>query len=156
MNFDLLLISGVSVSTLIFFLLFMLKKQLWLAVSDKNTETCSDIKLNVSKENKLENKLESPKTLFLRMKTFLIKPRFNFFRNLKVSNPLPDFGLLLRPLFVRVRQILKNKQKTVENKAEISLHKLAKSLWDKGKYSEAEQIILEVLNVRRLVGIDKK
>ena len=57
MNFDLLLISGVSVSTLIFFLLFMLKKQLWLAVSDKNTETCSDIKLNVSKENKLENKL---------------------------------------------------------------------------------------------------
>ena len=83
MNFDLLLISGVSVSTLIFFLLFMLKKQLWLAVSDKNTETCSDIKLNVSKENKLENKLESPKTLFLRMKTFLIKPRFNFFRNLK-------------------------------------------------------------------------
>ena len=53
-------------------------------------------------------------------------------------------------------RILKNKQKTVENKAEISLHKLAKSLWDKGKYSEAEQIILEVLNVRRLVGIDKK
>jgi len=152
MDFDLLLISGVSVSTLIFFLLFMLKKQLWLTVSDKNTETCSDIKLNVSKENKLE----SPKTLFLRMKTFLIKPRFNFFRNLNFSNRLPDFGLLLRPLFVRVRQILKNKQKTVENKAEISLHKLAKSLWDKGKYSEAEQIILEVLNVRRLVGIDKK
>lgn len=152
MDFDLLLISGVSASTLIFFLLFMLKKQLLITVSDKNTETCSDIKLNVSKENKLE----SPKTLFLRMKTFLIKPRFNFFRNLKFSNSLPDFGLLLRPLFVRVRQILKNKQKTVENKAEISLHKLAKSLWDKGKYSEAEQIILEVLNVRRLVGIDKK
>ena len=154
MDFDLLLISGVSASTLIFFLLFMFyQKQLALTVSDKNTETCSsDIKLNVSKENKLE----SPKTLFLRMKTFLIKPRFNFFRTLKFSNRLSDFGLFLQPLFVRFRQILKNKQKTVENKAEISLHKLAKSLWDKGKYSEAEQIILEVLNVRRLVGIDKK
>lgn len=155
MDFDLLLISGVGVSasTLIFFLLFMFcKQQLSLTVSDKNIETCSDIKLNVSKENKLE----LPKTVFLRMKTFLNKPRFNFFRTLKFSNRLPDFALFVRPLFVRFRQILKNKQKTVENKAEISLHKLAKSLWDKGKYSEAEQIILEVLNVRRLVGIDKK
>jgi hypothetical protein len=89
------------------------------------------------------------------MKTFFIKPRFKFFRNLKFSNRLSDFGLLLRPLFVRFRQILKNKQKTVENKAELSLHKLAKSLWDKGKYYEAEQIFLEILNVRRLVGIDK-
>ena len=151
MDFDLLLISGVGASTLIFFLLFMCKKQLWLPVSDKNTETCSEISDIVSKGNKLE----SQKTLFLRMKTFFIKPRFKFFRNLKFSNRLSDFGLLLRPLFVRFRQILKNKQKTVENKAELSLHKLAKSLWDKGKYYEAEQIFLEILNVRRLVGIDK-
>jgi hypothetical protein len=152
MDFDLLLISRVTASTLIFFLLFILcKKQLWLTAPDKKTETCSQNSDIVSKANKLESK----KTLFLRMKTFLIRPRFNFFRKLKISNRLPNFCLFFRSFFIRFTQILKNKEKTIENKAEINLHKLAKSLWDKGKYSEAEQIMLEVLNIKRLVGIDK-
>ncbi|NBO24533.1 MAG: tetratricopeptide repeat protein, partial [Chlamydiae bacterium] len=41
-------------------------------------------------------------------------------------------------------------------KVEANLHKLAKSLWDQGKYAEAERINLEILNVRRLIFGDKK
>ena len=43
---------------------------------------------------------------------------------------------------------------TEQTKAEASLYKLAKLLWDQGKYSEAEQINSQMLNVRRIATGD--
>jgi hypothetical protein len=45
---------------------------------------------------------------------------------------------------------------TEQTKVEASLYKLAKSLWNQGKYSEAEQINSQILNIRRIVLCDKK
>jgi GR25 family glycosyltransferase involved in LPS biosynthesis len=158
MDFDLLLMTGVSAGacTFIFFIWFMFGKKQSSIIFDKKTESCSkDLKLSKS-TNVYINEIEVSKTLSLQIKNFLIKHPFNFFRSLKFSNRLSFFTLILKPFFVRVKLRFKNKEKTEQNKAEISLDKLAKSLWNSGKYSEAEKIKMEVLNVRRIVGINKK
>jgi len=69
---------------------------------------------------------------------------------------IPVFTMILRPLIIRIKMAFKKKIVSEQTKAEESLHKLAKSMWDQGKYSEAERINLEILKVRKLVFGDKK
>ena len=100
------------------------------------------------------------KSLSSRIKKFLVKSvnvRFPLFRSLHFPlTRLPLLNLILRPFFSRIKLIFTRKTLTEQNKAEVSLNKLARLLWDEGKYAEAERINLEVLNVRRLVFGEKK
>jgi len=92
--------------------------------------------------------LDSKKSKFYKIKNFFSTsihiPRF------------PVFRLILRPIFIRIRLAFKNMRITEQTKAEASLYKLAKLLWDQGKYSEAEQINSQMLNIRRIVLSDRK
>lgn len=92
------------------------------------------------------------KSIPKRIKIFLLKPVRLRFPKLRI----PLFGIILHSVIVRAKMAFKKKIATEQNKAEASLHKLARSLWDQGKYAEAERINLEILNVRRLIFGDKK
>ena len=87
-----------------------------------------------------------------RIKNFFLKPlRFRF-----PTLRIPVFSMILQNAILRVKLAFKKKIVTEQMKVETNLHKLARALWDQGKYAEAERINLEVLNVRRLVFGDKK
>ena len=160
MDLNLLLVAGVSVSTstIIFFLLdfFMKKNQL---VSDKKETTCickdgyCGVKLcKTAGICTCKEFIDSTKSKFSKIKNFLSKPiRFPTFINIP---KFPTFRLILQPIFIRIRLAFKNMRKTEQTKAEASLYKLAKLLWDQGKYSEAEQINSQMLNVRRIATVD--
>jgi hypothetical protein len=170
MDFNLLAVVGVSLSTstIIFFVwdFFMKKNQL---ISDKKERTCickdggycgyCGVKLckcNCETAGICTCKefIESTKSKFSKIKNFFSKPiRFPTF--IKIPR-FPVFRLILQPIFIRIRLAFKNMRITEQTKAEASLYKLAKLLWDKGKYSEAEQINSQILNVRRIVLGDKK
>ena len=175
MDFNLLLIAGASAFSFSFvvFSWFILsnKRQETTILSDKNTSTCNckekycgycgvkqckcSYSICMCKESST-----SSKTLSSRIKNFLYRPislKFIFLKSLHFPTTRFDFfALILRPLIDRLKLTIKSKQETKQMKAEASLHKLARSLWDQGKYAEAERINLEVLNVRRLVFGDKK
>ena len=169
MDFNLLVVAGVSVttSTIIFFLwdFFSKKNQL---ISDKKEIRCickdgycgyCGVKLCKCNYQTVgvctcKEAIDSHKSKFSRIKNFFSKPiRFPDF--IKIPR-FPVFRLILQPIFIRIRLAFKNMRITEQTKAEASLYKLAKLLWDQGKYSEAEQINSQLLNVRRLVLGDKK
>ena len=146
MDLNLLVVAGVTVSTstIIFFLwdFFMKKNQL---ISDKKETTCIctckefiDSTKSKSKFSKIKNFFSKP----IHFPTFIKIPKF------------PAFRLILQPIFIRIRLAFKNMRITEQTKAEASLYKLAKLLWDQGKYSEAEQINSQMLNVRRIATGD--
>ena len=169
MDFNLLTVVGVSLSTstIIFFLwdFFMKKNQ---SISDKKETTCickdgycgyCGIKLcNCNCQTAgictCKEATNSHKSKFSKIKNFFSKPiRFPTVINIP---RFPVFRLILQPIFIRIRLAFKNMRITEQTKAEASLYKLAKLLWDQGKYSEAEQINSQMLNVRRIVLGDKK
>jgi len=96
----------------------------------------------------------------IKSKSKFFKIKIFFSRSIHIPRFLvprfPVFRLILQPIFFRIRLAFKNMRITEQTKAEASLYKLAKLLWDKGKYSEAEQINSQILNVRRIVLGDKK
>ena len=171
MDFDLLFIAGASAFSFSFVIvswfIFSNKSQEAIILSDKNITTCNCKEkycgycgVKVCKFSQESSTPPPPKTLSSRIKNFLYKPirlKFIFLKNLHFPTTRLDlFALILRPLIDRLKLAIKNKQETTQMKAETSLNKLARSLWDQGKYAEAERINLEVLNVRRLVFGDKK
>jgi len=100
---------------------------------------------------KMANK-NSYKSIPKRIKNFLLKPV-----NIRLPTlRMPLFVMILHPVIIRIKTAFKKKIITEQAKVEANLHKLAKSLWDQGKYAEAERINLEILNVRRLIFGDKK
>ena len=169
MDFNLLVVAGVSVSTstVIFFLwdFFMKKNQL---IYDKKETTCickdgycgyCGVKLckcNCQTAGICTCKefIDSTKSKCSKIKNFFSKSiRFPTFINI---SRFPVFRLILQPIFIRISLVFKNMRITEQKKAEESLYKLAKLLWDQGKYSEAEQINSQMLNVRRIALGDKK
>lgn len=98
------------------------------------------------------NNQSSYKLFPKRIKNFLTKPLKLRFPTLRIS----VFSMILHNAIIRIKLAFKKKIVTEQMKVETNLHKLARSLWDQGKYAEAERINLEVLNVRRLVFGDKK
>jgi hypothetical protein len=169
MDLNLLVVAGVSVSTsaIIIFLwdFFMKKNQ---SISDKKETTCickdggycgycgdKLCKCNCETAGICTCKefIESTKSKFSKIKNFFSRPiRFHTFINIP---RFPVFRLILQPIFIRIRLAFKNMRITEQTKAEASLYKLAKLLWDQGKYSEADQINSQMLNVRRIVLGDK-
>jgi len=172
MDLNLLVLAGVSVSTstIIFFVwyFFMKKNQL---ISNKKETTCickdgycgyCGVKLckcncqtaGICTCKEFIDSTKSKFSKFSKIKNFFSKPiRFPTFINIP---RFPVFRLILQPIFIRIRLAFKNMRITEQTKAEASLYKLAKLLWDQGKYSEAEQINSQMLNVRRIVLCDKK
>lgn len=174
-DFDLLLIAGASALSFSFmffsWIMFNKRQSTKMLLCDKNTATCNcnekycgycGVKLCkctysicICKES-----LTASKSISAKIKSFLYRPvhfKFSFLRGLHfTTSRFPLVTLILRPFIIRLKLAIKNKKMTEQTKAEASLHKLARSLWDQGKYAEAERINLEVLNVRRLVFGDKK
>jgi hypothetical protein len=157
---DLLLIAGISFGTsavMIFSWFAFGKKIPQNDKCDKKSSSNNSINVNLRVKDceclpiqckcKKRSVLESCKLMHKRFKIFLLRP---------VQNRIPFFIMILQPLIIRIKMAFKNKIVSQQTKAEASLHKLARSLWDQGKYAEAERINLEVLNVRRLVFGDKK
>ena len=169
MDLNLLVVAGVTVSTstIIFFLwdFFMKKNQL---ISDKKETTCickdgycgyCGVKLckcnyqtaGICTCKEFIDSTKS-KSKFSKIKNFFSKP-IHFPTFIKIPK-FPAFRLILQPIFIRIRLVFKNMRITEQTKAEASLYKLAKLLWDQGKYSEAEQINSQMLNVRRIATVD--
>lgn len=162
-NVNLLVFAGVSfgASTIIFFLWNNFVKKTPL-ICDKNTSTCickaqycgyCGVKLCKCNVRNLDictckEATDSEKSKFSKIKNF-------FSTNIYIPR-FPVFRLILQPIFIRISLLFKNMRITEQRKAEASLSKLAKLLWDEGKYSEAEQINSHILNVRRLVLGNKK
>jgi hypothetical protein len=164
-NINLLVFAGVSfgASTIIFFLWNNFAKKSPL-ICDKNTSTCickaqycgyCGVKLckcNFKTVDKCTCKeaIDSKTSKFSKIKNFFSStihlPRFSVQR-------FPLFCLILQPIFTRISLAFKNMRITEQKKAEASLYKLAKILWDQGKYSEAEQINSQMLNVRRIATV---
>jgi len=157
-DYDTMLIVGISLGTGAFMLfsLFTFRKKLQEEQLEKNnlTHNLSNSNLDI-KTKKCDCLLDcqckaksdnqpSYKLFTKRVKNFLTKPlRF------------PLCSMILQNAIFRVKLAFKKKIVTEQMKVENNLHKLAQSLWDQGKYAEAEKINLEVLNVRRLVFGDK-
>lgn len=151
---DSFLIAGISLGTgaLMVFSWFAFGKKILPndTSSDKNITSNISIDRNLKVkacEYKKKGILSSYKLIHKRLKSFLLRP---------VQIRIPVFTMILRPLIIRIKMAFKKKIVSEQTKAEESLHKLAKSMWDQGKYSEAERINLEILKVRKLVFGDKK
>ena len=160
-DYDTILIVGISLGTGAFMLfsLFTFGKKLQEEQLEKNNQTnnLSNSILSVKHQKcvclldcKCNNQ-PSYKLLPKRIKNFLTKPLRLRFYTLRIS----VFSMILQNAILRVKLVFKKKIVTEQMKVETNLHKLARSLWDQGKYAEAERINLEVLNVRRLVFGDK-
>ncbi len=168
MDFNLLVIAGAtfSVSTIMFFLWNNFVKKSVL-ISDKKISrsscickaqycgycgiklcTCNCKTTGICTCKEFIDSTKS-KSKFSKIKNFFSTPRFLVPR-------FPIFRLILQPIFIRIRLAFKNMRITEQTKAEASLYKLAKLLWDQGKYLEAEQINSQMLNVRRIALGDKK
>lgn len=160
-DYDTMLITGISLGAGAFMLfsLFTFRKKLQEEQLEKNnlTHNLSNCNRNLSIKTKkcdclLDCKCKSDnqpfyKLLTKRVKNFLTKP---------LRLRIPVFSMILQNAILRVKLAFKKKIVTEQMKVETNLHKLARSLWDQGKYAEAERINLEILNVRRLVFGDKK
>jgi hypothetical protein len=159
---DLLLIAGISIGTGTVILIS------WFAFGKKISpekmivKTTSSSSSSSTKSNKCicldevckckMGHISCYKSIPKRIKNFLLKPV-----NLRLpSLRMPLFVMILHPVIIRIKTAFKKKIVTEQAKVEANLHKLAKSLWDQGKYAEAERINLEILNVRRLIFGDKK
>ena len=169
MDLNLLVVAGVSVSTstiIIFLWNFFMKKNQLISNKKETSCICKDgycgycgiklCKCNCQTAGicTCKEAIDSTKSKFSKIKNFFSKPiRFPTFINIP---RFPVFRLILQPIFIRIRLAFKNMRITEQTKAEASLYKLAKLLWDQGKYSEAEQINSQMLNVRRIVLCDKK
>jgi hypothetical protein len=159
-DYDTMLIVGISLGTGAFMLfsLFTFRKKLQEEQLEKNNINHNLSNRNLSKcdclldcQCKSDNQ-PSYKLFTKRVKNFLTKPLRLKFSTLRI----PVFSMILQNAILRVKLAFRKKIVTEQMKVEINLHKLARTLWDQGKYAEAERINLEVLNVRRLVFGDKK
>jgi hypothetical protein len=161
-EYDTMLIAGISLGAGAFMLFswFTFAKKLQEEQLEKNNLKHNLSSRNLSIKNQkciclLEckcNNQPSYKLLSKRIKNFLTKPLRLTFPTLRI----PVFSMILQKAILRIKLAFKKKIVTEQMKVETNLHKLARSLWDQGKYAEAERINLEVLNVRRLVFGDKK
>ena len=159
-DYDTMLIAGISLGAGAFMLfsLFTFRKKLQEEQLEKNnlTNTLSNCNLNkcdclLDCQCKSDNH-PSYKLFTKRVKKFFTKPLRLTFPTLRI----PVFSMILQNAILRVKLAFRKKIVTEQMKVETNLHKLARSLWDQGKYAEAERINLEVLNVRRLVFGDRK
>jgi hypothetical protein len=165
-DYDTMLIVGISLGTGAFMLfsLFTFRKKLQEEQLEKNNLTHNlsnrnlsikhqkcDCLLNCQCKGKSDNH-PSYKLFTKRVKKFFTKPLLLRFPTLRIS----VFSMILQNAILRLKLAFKKKIVTEQMKVETNLHKLARTLWDQGKYAEAERINLEVLNVRRLVFGDKK
>ena len=157
-DYDTMLIVGISLGTGAFMLfsLFTFRKKLQQEQLEKNNLTHNLSNRNLSKcdcllDCKSDNH-QSYKLFTKRVKNFFTKPLRLRFSTLRI----PVFSMILQNAILHLKLAFKKKIVTEQMKVETNLHKLARTLWDQGKYAEAERINLEVLNVRRLVFGDKK
>jgi len=161
-DYDAILIAGISLGAGAFMLFswFTFGKKIQEDQLEKNNVSnnlSTNRNLSIKHQNciglcKDDNQPSSYKIFPKRIKNFFLKPlRFRF-----PTLRFPVFSMILQHAISRVKLAFKKKIVTEQMKVETNLHKLARSLWDQGKYAEAERINLEVLNVRRLVFGDKK
>ena len=161
-DYDTILIAGISLGAGAFMLFswFTFGKKLEEEQLEKNdlTHNLSNRNLSIKHQKcvclldcKCKNQ-PSYKLFPKRIKNFLTKPLHLRFPSLR----FPVFSMILQNAILRVKLAFKKKIVTEQMKVETNLYKLARSLWDQGKYAEAERINLEVLNVRRLIFGDKK
>jgi hypothetical protein len=162
-DYDTMLIAGISLGTgaFIIFSLFIFRKKLQEEQLEKNNLTHDLSNRNLSIKTKkcdclLDCKCKSDnqpsyKLFTKRVKNFITKPLRLRFTTLRI----PVFSMILQKAILRVKLAFRKKIVTEQMKVETNLHKLARTLWDQGKYAEAERINLEILNVRRLVFGDK-
>jgi hypothetical protein len=154
-DFNVLLISGIASGTsfLIFSWVMFRKKQTKISVCDKNTTICHCTEgycgacgIKICKNNKIMIMPSPPKTLSYKIKSFLQKqmlfPKSSEFFNKQIS----FVHFILNPIIDRVRRTFKINTKS---KTEKIVSKVAKILWDQGKYTEAAKINVELLNVKK-------
>ena len=163
-DYDTILITGISlgVGAFMLFSWFTFGKKIQEGQLEKNSLTNNLSNRNLSIKHQkciclIDCKCKGDNTpsykLFpKRIKNFLAKPLRLRFPTLHI----PVFSMILQNAILRIKLAFKKKIVTEQMKVENNLHKLAQSLWDQGKYAEAERINLEVLNVRRLIFGDKK
>ena len=154
-DFNILLVSGIASGTgFIIFSWFMFrKKQTKISVCDKNTTKCDCTEgycgycgVKICKSNKNTIIPSPPKTLSYKIKSFLQKqmlfPKSSEFFNKQIS----FVHFILNPIIDRVRRTFKINTKS---KTEKIVSKVAKILWDQGKYTEAAKINVDLLNVKK-------
>ena len=152
-DFNILLVSGIGFSSsFIIFSWFMFrKKPIKITLCDKNTTFCNCTEgycgycgVKICNRNKNTIMIPPPNTLSFKIKNFLQKrKRFRLY-SLQFFNK--QFYLLFYPVIKRIKETFKRKKK---KEIEARLCKLAKSLWDQGKYAEAAKINLEILNEKK-------
>jgi len=154
-DFNILLVSGIASGTsFIIFSWFMFrKKHSKIIVCDKNTTKCYCTEgycgycgIKICKSNKNMIIPSPPKTLSYKIKSFLQKqmlfPKSSKFFNKQIS----FVHFILNPIIDRVRSTFKINTKS---KTEKIVSKVAKILWDQGKYTEAAKINVELLNAKK-------
>jgi hypothetical protein len=159
-DFNILLASGIGFSSsFIIFSWFMFKKKpikINLCeknnLCDKNTTFCNCTEgycgycgVKICNSNKNTIMIPQPNTLSFKIKKFLLKRKPFKLYSLQFFNK--QFYLLFYPVINRIKETFK-KQKKKELKE--NLCKLAKTLWDQGKYTEAAKINLEILNEKKI------
>ena len=152
-DYDTMLFLSISLGTGTFMLFswFSFGKKISEENQDKNIITNNSFLKPQNSDCKGDIE-SSYKSIPKRIKNFLLKPVKLRLPTLRLS----FFSMIFNTAIFRAKMAFKKKIVTEQTKVEASLHKLARSLWDQGKYAEAERINLEVLNVRRLVFGDKK
>ena len=131
------------------------KKPIKINVCDKNTTFCNctegycgycGVKICNSNKNMIIN--SPPNTLSFKIKNFFLKRKpFRLYSFQFFNTQFNFLSLILHPLINRIKETFKkSKKKDIET----NLCKLAKSLWDQGKYAEAAKINLEILNVKKI------
>jgi len=156
-DFNILLVSGIGFSSsFIIFSWFMFrKKPIKITLCDKNTTFCNCTEgycgycgVKICNRNKNTIMIPPPNTLSFKIKNFLQKrKRFRLYSLQFFNKQFYFLSLFFHPLINSIKETFKRKKK---KEIEAKLCKLAKSLWDQGKYAEAAKINLEILNEKKI------
>ena len=153
-DFNILLVSGIGFSSgFILFSWFMFrKKPIKINLCDKNTTFCNCTEgycgycgVKICNRNKNMIMIPPPNTLSFKIKNFFQKRKF--FNKQFFNKQFYFLTLFFHPLINRIKETFKKKKK---KELESKLCKLAKSLWDQGKYAEAAKLNLEIFNEKKI------